>query len=89
MFSYMPLIPCLRALMSNPTYATCLQYRANEHAKTRMPGMTTDIFDGLYYRLLLGERVVIGDQSLPHNYFSDHRDIVLGFATNGFTPFKK
>src|SRR5258707_13798993 len=30
MFSYMPLIPRLCALMSNHTYATHLQYRANE-----------------------------------------------------------
>ena len=62
-FSYMPLIPHLRALMSNRTYATCLQYCADEHAKTstRMPGMMTDIFDGLHYRSLLGEHVVVGD----------------------------
>src|SRR5258708_21526032 len=33
MFSYMPLIPRLCALMSNHTYATHLQYRADEHAK--------------------------------------------------------
>jgi len=87
----MPLIPCLRALVSNRTYATCLQYRADEHAKTHMrtPGMTTDIFDGLHYRSLLGEHVVVGDQSLPHHYFSDHCDIALGVTTDGFAPFKK
>jgi len=90
-FSYMPLIPHLRALMSNRTYATCLQYCANEHAKmlTRMPGMTTDIFNGLHYCSLLRERVVAGDQTLAHNYFLDHRDIVLGFTTDSFAPFKK
>ena len=88
-FSYMPLIPRLRALMSNRTYATRLQYRADEHAKLAESGTTTDIFDGLHYRSLLGERVVVGDRSLPHNYFSDHRDIALGFATDGFAPFKK
>ena len=88
-FSYMPLVPRLRALMSNRTYATRLQYRADEHAKARMPGTTTDIFDGLHYRSLLGERVVVGDRKLPHNYFSDDRDIALGFATDGFAPFKK
>ena len=85
----MPLIPRLRALMSNRTYATQLQYRADEHAKTRRPGTTTDIFDGLHYRSLLGERVVVGDRTYRHNYFSDHRDIALGFATDGFAPFKK
>jgi len=90
-FSYMPLIPCLYALMSNCTYTTYLQYRANEHAKmsTCMPGTTTDIFNGLHYHLLLGEHVVAGDQMLAHNYFLDHHDIALSFATDGFTPFKK
>ena len=61
MFSYMPLIPRFRALMSNHTYATQLQYRAGEHTNTRRPGMITDIFDGLHYRSLLGECVVVGD----------------------------
>lgn len=88
-FSYMPLIPRLRAFVSNRAYATRLQYRAEEHAKSRRNGITTDIFDGLHYRSLLGERVVAGDQHLAHHYFSDHRDIALGFATDGFAPFKK
>ena len=88
-FSYMPLIPRLRALASNRTYAARLQYRAEEHAKARRTGTTTDIFDGLHYRSLLGDRVVVGDRRLPHNYFSDHRDIALGFATDGFAPFKR
>ena len=48
-----------------------------------------DIFDGLHYRSLLGERVVVEDQRLPHNYFSDHHDIALGFTTDSFSPFKK
>ena len=89
MFSYMPLIPRLCVLMSNHTYTTCLQYWADEHTKTRVPGMTTDIFDRLHYHLLLGERVVVGDRRLPHNYFLDHCDIALGFATDSFAPFKK
>ena len=91
MFSYMSLIPRLCALVSNRTYATHLQYRADEHAKTCMctPGTTTDIFDGLHYCLLLGECVVVRDQTLTHHYFSDYCDIALGFATDGFAPFKK
>src|SRR5260221_14577185 len=89
MFSYMPLIPRLCALMLNHTYATHLQYRANEHAKNCRPGMIMDIFDGRHYHLLLGEPVVVGDWMYPHNYFSDHCDIALGFATDGFAPFKK
>ena len=75
--------------MSNRTYATRLQYRAGEHEKTRVPGTKTDIFDGPHYRSLLGQRVVAADRKLNHNYFSDDRDIALGFATDGFAPFKK
>ena len=75
--------------MSNRTYATQLQYRADEHAKTHKPGMTTDIFDGLHYHSLLEEHVVAGDRTFPHNYFSNHHDIALSFATDGFAPFKR
>src|SRR5258708_11777686 len=89
MFSYMPLIPRFCVLMSNHTYATHLQYRADEHAKNRRPGTITDIFDGCHYCSLLEERVVVGDWMYPHNYFSDHHDIALSFATDGFAPFKK
>src|SRR5260221_734060 len=89
MFSYMPLIPCLCALMLNHTYTTHLQYHANEHTKNCRPGMITDIFNGHHYHSLLGEHVVVGDQTYPHNYFLDHRDITIGFATDSFAPFKK
>jgi len=48
-----------------------------------------DIFDGLHYRMLLGECIVVGDQHLAHHYFLDDRDITLSFTTDGFAPFKK
>jgi len=75
--------------VSNCTYIAHLQYCAEEHAKAHRTGMTMGIFDGLHYCSLLGEHVVVGDQRLPHNYFSDHRDIALRFATDGFAPFKR
>jgi hypothetical protein len=37
----------------------------------------------IHHRSLLRERAV-GDRT----YFSDHRDIALGFAADGFAPFK-
>jgi len=37
-----------------------------------------DIFDGLHYRSLLEEGVVVGDQRLAHHDFPDHRDIAQG-----------
>ena len=51
--------------------------------------MITDIFDGLHYRSLLRECVVVEGQTYPHNYFLNHCDFALGFATDGFAPFKK
>jgi hypothetical protein len=87
-FSYMPLIPRLRALMSNAEYADRLRYRAR-NARSFQEGKTTDVFDGLHYRSLLERRVVIGDEEQDHTFFSDARDIALGLATDGFAPFKK
>src|SRR5258707_1179116 len=89
MFSYMPLIPRLCVLMLNHTHTTHLQYHANEHTKNHRLGTITDIFDGHHYCSLLREHVVVGDRTYPHNYFSDHHDIALSFATDGFAPFKK
>jgi hypothetical protein len=88
MFSYMPLIPQLYAFMSNRLYATCLQYCAEKHPSTCVPGKMTDIFDGLHYLKLLREHVVVEDQRLPYTYFSNRYDIALSFATNGFALFK-
>jgi len=85
----MPLTPRLHALMLSRTYTTRLQYRADEHAKTHIPGKTMDIFDGLHYHMLLGKHIVVGNQCLAHHYFSNHHDIALGFATDSFAPFKK
>jgi hypothetical protein len=87
-FSYMPLIPWLHAFMLNCLYATYLQYHAEKHLRTHISGKTTDIFDGLHYLELLREHIVVKDWRLPHTYFSDHHDIALGFATDGFAPFK-
>ena len=75
--------------MSSRTYATHLQYHADEHAKTCIPGKTMDIFNGLHYRALLGKHVVVGNQHLAHHYFSNHHDIAPSFATDSFAPFKK
>jgi hypothetical protein len=74
--------------MSSRSYTTRLLYRACEHPSACVPGRTTDIFNGLHYLKLLGERVVVEDQTLPHTYFSDDRNIALSFATDGFTLFK-
>jgi hypothetical protein len=84
----MPLIPWLHAFISNHLYTTHLQYHAKEHPRTCIPGKTTDIFDELHYLELLREHVIVQDQRLPYTYFSDCHDIALGFATDGFAPFK-
>jgi hypothetical protein len=64
--------------MTKDRKRTQLQRCADEHAKTHKPGTITDIFNELHYLLLLGERVVVGDRTYPHNFFSDNRDIALG-----------
>lgn len=85
-FEYLPLIPRLRAMVSNSSYARKMQYRSNhQHDPTKL----TDIFDGVQYRRLLENFVTIGDEELPTYMFSDPRDIALGLSTDGFGPFKR
>ena len=85
-FHYLPLIPRLRAMVSNSSYAKKMQYRSkHQHDPTKI----TDIFDGAHYRSLLETPVTIGDEELPMWFFSDPRDIALGFSTDGFGPFKQ
>ena len=85
-FHYLPLIPRLRAMVSNSSYAIIMQYRSKHKYN---PNKITDIFDGAHYRSLLETPVTIGDEELPMWFFSDPRDVALGFSTDGFGPFKR
>jgi hypothetical protein len=84
-FTYLPIIPQLRAMVANASYAVKMRYRANyQHEASRMQ----DIFDGANYRSLLESNITIGDEMLASKFFSDSRDVALGISTDGFTPFK-
>ena len=85
-FAYLPIIPRLRAMVSNSFYAQKMWYQSNhQHDPTKL----TDILDGALYQLLLKSFVTIGNEELPFYLFSDPRDIVLGLSTNGIGPFKR
>lgn len=84
-FSYLPIIPRLRAMVSNQKHAAKMQYRANYQHK---PSQFNDIFDGSHYQTLRKTRIKVGDETLPYSFFSDPRDIALGLSTDGFGPFK-
>lgn len=86
-FKYLPFIPRLISMYANPTKAKEARYRAFEHE--HIQGKISDVFDSWIYRRLLGKRVVINGSTVPHRYFSDPRDIVLGLSTDGFCPFKR
>ena len=73
-------------MASNLSSAKKMQHRSkHQHTPTKI----TDIFDGAHYCLLLETLVTIGDEELPRWFFSDPRDIALGFSTDGFGPFKR
>lgn len=84
-FQYIPIIPRLRNLFRDPVMARKLRYRSNRQAA---PNSIADIFDGEYYNRLLGQRVVVGAETLEHRYFSSPTDLALGLSTDGFGPFK-
>ena len=67
-FTYLPIIPCLRAMVSNHAYATKMQYRV---AYQHEPSQFNDVFDGSHYQGLLKTRIKVGDERLPYWFFSD------------------
>ena len=90
-FSYIPLIPQLKAIFTNPAYRELCMYRGDHNYS---PELITDYCDGAHYRTLLGKNVETIHEDgrrevLQHKHFSDKRDIALGLFTDGFQLFKK
>ncbi|KAI0707240.1 hypothetical protein C8Q76DRAFT_625594, partial [Earliella scabrosa] len=86
-FVYLPIIPRLKAMLSNREFAKLLLYRAREHVHE--PGKIKDVMDSQHYRSLTEQYVQIDGKNLRHKYFADERDIALGLATDGFAIFKR
>lgn len=86
-FSYLPLIPRLKAAMANTRMRQLMGYR-DEHRRKRQSGRYTDVFDGSHYLGLLS-KIVPGARVKDRLYFEDARDIALALSTDGLCPFKK
>ncbi|RXW12694.1 hypothetical protein EST38_g13161 [Candolleomyces aberdarensis] len=87
-FTYVPLIPRLKALYESPSpdIANNMRYRAEFKHED---GIIQDIMDSSHYRKLQETHVSIDGHQFPHKYFDDPRDIALGFSTDGFCPFRR
>jgi len=85
-FTYIPIIPRLKAFLANPKAAMEMAYRSSHKHD---PTTTTDIFDGSHYRSLCSSKVEVDGEKLDHSYFSDPHDVALGLSTDGFAPFKR
>jgi Transposase family tnp2 len=85
-FEYLPIIPCLHAMLVNSSYATKMQYRSKykDH-----PMKLTNIFGGTHYRSLQETFVTIDNEELPTWFFADPCNIALGLSSDGFGPFKR
>ncbi|KAI0054433.1 hypothetical protein BV25DRAFT_1783161, partial [Artomyces pyxidatus] len=86
-FTYIPLIPRLRACAASPVVSAQMRYRAFEH--TSQPDEINDVFDGEHYRTLCEQNVVVNGVELPRKFFDDPRDVALGLSTDGFAPFRR
>ena len=84
-FNYLPLIPWLRAMLTNSSLAKKMRYQA-EH--DHEPTVIKDVFDSNHYQSLL-HTIVPAEKDHPFFYFSDEHDIALGLSTDGFAPFKQ
>ncbi|KAJ2921605.1 hypothetical protein H1R20_g15489, partial [Candolleomyces eurysporus] len=87
-FTYVPLIPRLKAFYESPSadVAKNMHYRAEFKSED---GVIQDYLDGSNYQQLRQQHVTINDHRFPHKFFDDPRDIALGFSTDGFCPFKR
>ncbi|THU76277.1 hypothetical protein K435DRAFT_623497, partial [Dendrothele bispora CBS 962.96] len=93
-FVYIPVIPRLQAFAMNHQVADKMQYRAHFVSgelgeSSSEADVVKDVFDGEEYKKLSGDNVIVGERTLSHKYFSDHRDVALGLSTDGFGPFKR
>jgi hypothetical protein len=85
-FTYIPLIPQLRAFFAHPQTAQKMQYRHcyNDHGDT-----ISDIFDGTRYKQLREAKVIIEGKEQPYNYFEEEHEVALGLSADGMCPFKR
>jgi hypothetical protein len=89
-FTYIPLIPRLKAAATSQSFARAMQYRAEYNHKA---GTIGDVFDGDNYQHLQNSYIKIHGEELRDatgklqgtKYFEDHRDVALGLSTDGFT----
>jgi hypothetical protein len=86
-FSYVPLIPRLKAYLANQEMAIKMLYRSRGFEYDH--SIVKDVFDGTHYCSLQGKKVVVNDQEQHHFFFDGYRDIALGLSTDGYTPFKR
>ncbi|KAF6753356.1 hypothetical protein DFP72DRAFT_814138, partial [Ephemerocybe angulata] len=84
-FNYIPLTARLSALYGDKATAEKMRYR---HEYKHHDGVYEDVFDGRIYQNLCKTKVEVGEEEQDHTYFQDATDIALGFATDGFAPFK-
>ena len=85
-FRYTPLTPRLQSLFLNQKLADTMDYRANYDLSS---SNISDVFDSQHYRSLLSQQVVVNNVPQGHRFFSERRDIALGYMTDGFQIFKR
>jgi hypothetical protein len=86
-FSYIPLIPRLKAFLADQEQAAKMAYRAEY---MHLPDVIKDVFDGVLYRNLLGKLVTpVGGPTQRHAYFGGATDVALGLSTDGYAPFRR
>ncbi|KAI0738754.1 hypothetical protein BC629DRAFT_1240951, partial [Irpex lacteus] len=90
-FTYIPVIPRLKAMCKDQGLSEKLQYRANYETSPprHIPPLPSYVFDSQHYRALRDTPVTIDGKTYQFNYFAGNQDVALGFLTDGFTPFKR
>ena len=85
-FCYIPLIPRLKNLFTNPKTIKEILYWFNYQA---IPNVISDVFDGKHYQELRQTRVTVDEKKLPHKYFSGKNNIAFSVCLDGYLLYKR
>ena len=85
-FEYIPMTPRFSAYFLNPVVVQAMSYRSEYVMDV---DNVYDVFGGSHYQNLLHKRVVVDGVEYEHTFFSDKRDIAMGFMLDGFQVFKR
>ncbi|KAJ3506832.1 hypothetical protein NLJ89_g6648 [Agrocybe chaxingu] len=86
MFCYIPMIPRLQRMFSDPETCDRLMYR---HEYKISKDTISDVFDSRHYQNLCRSYVTVNGKQFSYKYFSDKHDLALSICFDSYLLYKR